>query len=264
MEEQSKPINSSKRETVVSLRNISKTYYITERKTDTFKNRIFHLFDRENRKTIKALSNINLNVRKGECLGIIGSNGSGKTTLTKVISGALIPDKGGEIKKVGNSMLMNLGLGMSHELSTRENIYLSGVALGLKIKEVDQLFDKILTFAELEDFVNTKIKYFSTGMTKRLAFSIAVNVGAEIMIMDEVLAVGDQRFKKKAERVFKKRWMDGKTMILVSHGLSKIQKYCNRAVYLKDGKIEFVGKTKRAIHKYKKDNKEVLPQSSPG
>jgi len=257
MSEQIKKVNNSKPETVVSLRNISKTYYINERKIDTFKERLFHLFDKQNQRTIKALSNITLNIRKGDCIGIIGSNGCGKTTLTKIISGALVPDKGGEIKKVGTSMLMNLGLGMSHELTTRENIYICGAALGLKKKAIDQLFDKILTFAELEDFVNTKIKYFSTGMTKRLAFAIAVNAGAEIMILDEVFAVGDQKFKKKAERVFRKRWIDGRTVIFVSHGLGNVQKFCNRAVYLKKGKIEFVGKTKKAINKYKRDNAVV-------
>jgi ABC-type polysaccharide/polyol phosphate transport system ATPase subunit len=151
-------------------------------------------------------------------------------------------------------MLMNLGLGMSHELTARENIYISGSILGLTIKQIDQLFDKIVDFAELREFVNTKIKFFSSGMMARLAFSIAVNAGADIMFLDEVFAVGDIKFKKNAVTVLENSWISGRTVILVSHTMDIIQKYCKRTIYLKNGELVFFGNTEEAIELYTSDN----------
>jgi ABC-type polysaccharide/polyol phosphate transport system ATPase subunit len=151
---------------------------------------------------------------------------------------------------------MNLGVGMSHELTAVENIYINGSALGLKKKKIETLVDKILEFAGIEDFANTKIKYFSTGMIQRLSFSIAVNAGAEIIFLDEVFAVGDEKFKQKAVKVFEKAWLEARTVVMVSHSLGNIAKYCDRAVYLKKGKMVFLGDAREAVELYQKDNRE--------
>ncbi len=143
---------------------------------------------------------------------------------------------------------------MSHELTARENVYVSGSVLGLKIKEVDVIFDEIIEFAELREFVDTKIKFFSSGMVARLAFSIAVKAGAEIMFLDEIFAVGDVKFQEKAVKVFESSWIEGKTVILVSHSMEVIRKYCNRAAFLKKGELVFIGDTEQAIDHYMLDN----------
>jgi ABC-2 type transport system ATP-binding protein len=151
-------------------------------------------------------------------------------------------------------MLMNLGVGMSHELTARENIYVSGSVLGLKIKDIDAIFDLIVDFAELREFIDTKIKFFSSGMVARLSFSIAVNAGADIMFLDEIFAVGDMKFQEKAVKVFESSWIKGKTVILVSHTMDTIKRYCQRSAYLKSGELIFLGETEKAIDLYLKDN----------
>jgi ABC-type polysaccharide/polyol phosphate transport system ATPase subunit len=143
---------------------------------------------------------------------------------------------------------------MSQELTARENIYVSASVLGKKIKDVDKIFDQIVAFAELENFVDTKVKYFSSGMMARLAFSIAVNAGADIMFLDEIFAVGDVKFQEKAIKVFESSWIEGKTVLLVSHTMDVIQKYCQRSAFLKHGRLVYYGDTEKAINLYLKDN----------
>jgi ABC-type polysaccharide/polyol phosphate transport system ATPase subunit len=233
--------------------NISKTFHISEDSHNTVKHRLFNLFNPPRRKDILALKSTSLEINKGECIGLIGRNGCGKTTLTKVLAG-VYPTDTGQIKINGSTMLMNLGVGMSHELTARENIYVSGSVLGLKIKEVDKLFDAIVDFAEIRDFIDTKVKFFSSGMMARLAFSIAVNAGADIMFLDEIFSVGDMKFREKAVKVFESSWIQGKTVVLVSHGMEVIKAYCNRAAFMKNGQIEFFGDTEKAIELYTADN----------
>jgi len=237
----------------ISAKNISKTFHITEDSHNTVKHRLFNLFNPPRRKDILALKSTSLEINKGECIGLIGRNGCGKTTLTKVLAG-VYPTDTGQIKINGSTMLMNLGVGMSHELTARENIYVSGSVLGLKIKEVDKLFDAIVDFAEIKDFIDTKVKFFSSGMMARLAFSIAVNAGADIMFLDEIFSVGDMKFQEKAIKIFESSWIQGKTVVLVSHGMEVIRKYCNRSAFMKFGQIEFFGDTEKAIELYKTDN----------
>src|ERR1035437_1757285 len=217
----------TKEEFTVIAKNISKTFIITEDYQNTIKQRLFTIFNRPVSKTVEAIKMMNLQIRKGECFGVIGRNGSGKSTLVKVLAG-VYPVDTGYVKINGSTMLMNLGVGMSHELSARENIYVSGSVLGLKIKEIDKIFDSIIEFAELQEFVDTKIKYFSSGMLARLGFSIAVNAGADIMFLDEIFAVGDFKFQEKAIQIFEKSWIEGKTVVLISHSMGTIQKYCQR------------------------------------
>jgi ABC-2 type transport system ATP-binding protein len=237
----------------ITASNISKTFHISEDSHNTVKHRLFNLFNPPRRKDILALKSTSLEINKGECIGLIGRNGCGKTTLTKVLAG-VYPTDTGQIKINGSTMLMNLGVGMSHELTARENIYVSGSVLGLKIKEVDKLFDAIVDFAEIKDFIDTKVKFFSSGMMARLAFSIAVNAGADIMFLDEIFSVGDMKFQEKAIKIFESSWIQGKTVVLVSHGMEVIRKYCNRSAFMKFGQIEFFGDTEKAIELYKTDN----------
>jgi ABC-type polysaccharide/polyol phosphate transport system ATPase subunit len=202
---------------------------------------------------VPALKMTSFEINKGECVGLLGRNGCGKSTLVKLLAG-VYPTDTGYVKINGSTMLMNLGVGMSHELTARENIYVSGSVLGLKIKEIDAIFDTIIDFAELRDFVDTKIKYFSSGMVARLGFSIAVNAGADIMFLDEIFAVGDMKFQEKAIKVFESSWIEGKTVVLVSHSMDVIRKYCSRAGFMKNGEMVYFGDTEKAIELYMADN----------
>ena len=237
----------------LTAKNISKTFRISEDSHNTVKHRLFNLFNPPKIKRVEALKLTSLEINQGECVGLIGRNGSGKSTLVKLLAG-VYPTDTGYLKINGTTMLMNLGVGMSHELTARENIYVSSSVLGLKIKEVDAIFDEIVSFAELDGFIDSKIKYFSSGMVARLGFSIAVNAGADIMFLDEIFAVGDMKFQEKAVKVFESSWIEGKTVILVSHGMQVIQQYCKRAAYMKNGRIVFFGDTETAIQMYQADN----------
>ncbi|HXC04085.1 MAG TPA: ATP-binding cassette domain-containing protein [Bacteroidia bacterium] len=231
---------------------MNKTFNIRDDNYNTVKQRFFHLFNPAPIRHLHALKDIHFNVYQGECIGIIGGNGSGKSTLVKCMAGVYQTTQG-YVKLKGSMMLMNLGVGMSHELTARENIYVSGSALGLKISEIDKIFNEIIAFAELEEFVNTKIKYFSTGMGQRLAFSIAAHARADIMFLDEVFAVGDQKFVEKAIKVVEKSWIEGRTTVIVSHDLSIIEKYCKKVAYLKKGQLMHYGDPKTGIDLYLND-----------
>lgn len=239
----------------IIVKNISKTFHITEDSQNSIKQRLFNIFKHSQDKQVHALKMMSLEIKKGECFGIIGRNGSGKSTLVKILAG-VYPVDTGYIKIDGSTMLMNLGVGMSHELTARENIYVSGSVLGLKIKQIDGLFDKIIEFAELEEFVDTKIKFFSSGMLARLSFSIAVNAGADIMFLDEIFAVGDFKFQEKAIKIFEKSWIEGKTVVLISHSMETIKKYCQRVAYIKHGELQHIGPPDETIKLYLADNNE--------
>ncbi|MBP7554799.1 MAG: ABC transporter ATP-binding protein [Chitinophagaceae bacterium] len=241
------------KEIAISAKNISKTFHISEDSHNTVKHRLFNLFNPPRKKNVAALKMTSLEIFKGECIGLLGRNGSGKSTIVKVLAG-VYPTDTGYIKINGTTMLMNLGVGMSHELTARENIYVSASVLGLKIKEVDKIFDTIVDFAELREFIDTKIKYFSSGMVARLAFSIAVNAGADIMFLDEVFAVGDVKFQEKAIKVFESSWIQGKTVILVSHTMDVIRQYCKRVGFMKNGELVYFGDPDKAIEMYMADN----------
>jgi ABC-2 type transport system ATP-binding protein len=186
-------------------------------------------------------------------VGLIGRNGCGKSTLIRLLAGVYTCDTG-EVNINGTTLIMNLGVGMSHELTARENIYVSASVLGKKIKEIDAIFGKIVEFAELGEFIDTKIKYFSSGMLARLGFSIAVNAGAGIMFLDEIFAVGDMKFQEKAIKVFESSWIEGKTVILVSHSMDVIKRYCSRTAYMKKGELVYFGETQKAVELYIEDN----------
>ncbi len=225
-----------KKALAIQAKGISKTFHISEDSHNTVKHRLFNLFNPPRAKKVPAVKQMDFEVYKGECVGILGRNGCGKSTLIRLLAG-VFPVDTGELNIFGSTLLMNLGVGMSHQLTARENIYVSASVLGLKIKEIDAIFDQIVDFAELRDFIDTKIKYFSSGMVARLGFSIAVNAGADIMFLDEIFAVGDMKFQEKAIKVFESSWIEGKTVILVSHSMDVVQKYCGRTAFMKNGSL---------------------------
>jgi ABC-2 type transport system ATP-binding protein len=242
-----------KKALAIQAKGISKTFHISEDSHNTVKHRLFNLFNPPRTKKVQAIKTMDFDIYKGECVGILGRNGCGKSTLIRLLAG-VFPIDTGEINIYGSTLLMNLGVGMSHQLTARENIYISASVLGLKIKEIDAIFDQIVDFAELRDFIDTKIKYFSSGMVARLGFSIAVNAGADIMFLDEIFAVGDMKFQEKAIKVFESSWIEGKTVILVSHSMDVVQKYCSRTAFMKNGSLMYFGDTDKAIQMYIEDN----------
>lgn len=225
------------RETVILLKNVSKTFYISESGVDSIKDIVFNVFSSKNgQREIKALQNVNLEIKKGELFGIIGRNGSGKSTLLKLIIGAMRPDVGGEIEVKGKMIRLALAMGFDGNLSARENIYVNGSILGLSFKQIGKKFREIIAFAELEQFIDTKIKFYSSGMISRLAFAIAVHAEADIFLMDEFFGgVGDVSFRQKSEEIFRTSLVEGRTIIHVSHELNTIQQHCDRVLLLDRG-----------------------------
>ena len=197
-----------------------------------------------------ALNNISLTIQKGDVIGIIGENGAGKTTLLKVISQVLYPDKG-SIKINGKvSSLMSLGAGFLPTLSGRENIYINGVFLGLSRKELDERIDNIIQFSGIEDFIDTPIRYYSSGMKARLGFSIAVHTDPEILVVDEIIAAGDKEFRQKAQDKMKEFMMKAKAIVIASHSMKLLKQLCNRCLWLEKGKIKMDGETNDIIKLY--------------
>lgn len=238
------------KEVVISIKNVRKTFRIKDRKSNSIRAFIFNFFKANRARHIIALDNINFEVYKGEILGVIGKNGSGKSTLLKIISEVYPPDKGGIVNINGNFHKLSLGTGFDLELTTRENIYLNASLSGLSFKKIGQIFQSIIDFSELNEFVDTKVKYFSDGMLSRLAFSIAINVDADIYLMDEFGVVGDLGFRNKSEKIFKESFKQGKTIIFISHELDKIRTFCNRVILLKDGKQIMIGPTDEVLKTY--------------
>jgi lipopolysaccharide transport system ATP-binding protein len=210
-----------------------------------------------------ALSDVNFNVHKGEMLGIIGMNGAGKSTLLKILS-QITPPATGEIKIRGRvGSLLEVGTGFHPELTGRENIFLNGAILGMTKKEIASKFDAIVEFSGVDKFLDTPVKYYSSGMYVRLAFSVAAHMEPDILIVDEVLAVGDAEFQKKClgkmEEVTKK---DGRTVLFVSHNLLTVQNFCTRTILLENGKVKAIGDTKDVVEQYVNSRTNATPASA--
>lgn len=205
-----------------------------------------------------ALKDVNFSVNKGETIGIIGPNGSGKSTILKLISGFMIPEKGKIFVNGKVSPLIELGAGFHPELTGAENLILNGVILGLTRKDVEKRFESIVDFAEIGDFINTPVKHYSSGMYMRLGFSIAVHTDPEVLLVDEILAVGDSSFQKKSfnkMEEFKKR---GISIVFVSHNLKNVEKFCDRVIYLNNSEIKGDGKPDEMIKMYLADSEAKL------
>lgn len=238
-------------ETVISFKNVTKQFSKLSHKT--FKEFIPALFKGEKTKnSFIALNDISFEIKKGETVGIIGPNGAGKSTILKLIAGVMSPTKG-EIKVKGSvSPLIELGAGFHPELTGQENVFLNGSILGLSQKEILNKFDDIVKFSELEEFIDQPIKHYSSGMYMRLAFAVAIHVNPEILIVDEILAVGDIAFQNKCFKKmeeFKKSHQT--TIVFVSHNKEQIRKFCKKVIYIDHSKMIDFGNTEKIINLYK-------------
>lgn len=234
---------------VIKVKDVWKKYRIYHDKGSTLKERI--LFKNRNRYEDRwVLKGINLNIKKGETVGLIGENGSGKSTLLKLLTKIIYPDKG-EIEIKGKvSSLLELGAGFHPDMTGKENIYTNASIFGLTKQEIDKKLDDIIAFSELEEFIDNPVRTYSSGMYMRLAFSVAINVDADILLIDEILAVGDVNFQKKCFNKLKELKKANKTIVIVSHDLSSLEKICDEVVWLCNGKIERKGRTKETLGKY--------------
>lgn len=239
----------------ISVSGISKTFKIPHEKVTSLRGAAVGVFKRKGGyEEFKALDDVSFEVKKGEFFGIIGRNGSGKSTLLKILAGIYQPDKG-KVKINGRiSPFLELGIGFNPELSGRDNVYLNATVLGLTKKEIDEKFDSIVKFSELERFIDQKLKNYSSGMQVRLAFSVSIHANRDILLMDEVLAVGDSNFQSKCLEEFNKYREMGRTVIIVTHDISVVQRYCDRAMLLRNGKIKEIGKADEVADKYMFDN----------
>lgn len=250
---------------IIEAKNISKQYSLDQKlRYETLRDTVMRFVKNpfsllENRKSAKnfpALQDISFEIQKGEAIGLIGPNGSGKSTLLKILSRITMPTTG-EIKLRGNvASLLEIGTGFHHELTGRENIFLNGSILGMTKKEIMEKFDEIVEFSGVEKFLDTPVKRYSSGMIVRLAFAVAAHLDSDILIVDEVLAVGDSDFQKKSMKKMNEATREvGRTVIFVSHNMEAIKKLCTKCILLKSGKIEIFDTTNRVIEKYiNKDN----------
>lgn len=242
---------------MIKLNNVSMKFNLGIEKNFSLKQFFIDFFSgkKKQKSEFWALSDINFEIKKGEVVGFIGSNGAGKSTLLKVIAGVMKPTKG-NVEIGGNICpMIELGAGFDMDLTARENIFLNGAVLGYTKEFIEQKFDDIVNFSELRDFLDVPVRNFSSGMVARLAFSIATIVEPEILIVDEILSVGDIAFQKKSETKMKNMIAGGSTVLFVSHSLTQISEICNRIVWLEKGKIIKIG-GKELCDEYEKTMKE--------
>lgn len=234
----------------LQVQGVSKSFHLARRKKDSIREYLAHPFTKSEYNTLHALKEISFDVKAGEFLGIIGKNGSGKSTLLKILAGIYEPDSGSITRRGKISPFLELGVGFNPELTGRENVFLSGAILGLRKKQINQIYDHIVSFAGVERFMDQPLKNFSSGMTVRLAFSLAIHSVADVLLLDEVLAVGDQEFQTKCFDVFKNFKRDGKTIILVSHSLDVMKDFCDRVIWIEQGKVIAQGSPAEMISRY--------------
>lgn len=242
----------SVKDIAIRLNNVSKTFHIREKSSDTIKERFSNILKPSpNIKELKAVQNVSFCVNKGEFFGLVGHNGSGKSTLLKLIIGAIKPDNGSEIELSGKVLRLALGMGFDINLSARHNIYVNGSVMGLTFKEIGRRFNEIIDFAGLSEFIDTPLKFYSSGMISRLAFSISVFVETDILLIDEFFGgVGDEAFRQKSTKIFKERIISGKTVVFVSHDMGLINQYCNRVAVLEGGCLTHLGAPEDVVSSY--------------
>lgn len=236
----------------ISVKDVTKEFVVYEDKAYFLKERLANLKRNKKRKHV-VLKNINLEIKKGESVALIGVNGSGKSTLLKLMNKIIYPEKG-KIEINGKiSSMIELGAGFNTDFTGRENIYFNASMYGLGKKDVDPILDKIIDFSELGEYIDTPVRTYSSGMYMRLAFSIAVNVQAEVLLIDEILAVGDAHFQTKCLNKMKELKNEGKTMVFVSHSMDQVKSFCDRAVWLYNGELKMDGNTGEVIDQYLKE-----------
>lgn len=236
----------------LSVKNVSKSFKLPTEQASGIKQAFINWVKGiKGYKRQHVLNNISFDIEKGDFFGIVGRNGSGKSTLLKLISGIYVPDKG-KIQVNGSLVpFIELGVGFNPELTGRENVYLNGAMLGFSVKQIDAMYDDIVEFAELGDFMDQKLKNYSSGMQVRLAFSVAIKAQGDILVLDEVLAVGDEAFQRKCYNYFAKLKKEKKTVILVTHDMESVQRFCNKAILINKGKIELSGSAPKVAQLYR-------------
>ena len=240
----------------IEVRNVSKTFQLPGHRIDTLKELVVNPFSRSEARTLHTLRDISFEVRRGEFFGIVGRNGSGKSTLLKIIAGIYAADQG-RIRMAGSlAPFIELGVGFNTELTAPENIILNGVMMGLTREEAEAKIDSVLKFAELEEFVEMKLKNYSSGMHVRLAFSVMVQAETDILLIDEVLAVGDAAFQQKCADVFREMRDSDRTVILVTHDMRSVDRFCHRAMLINDGRIDAIGDPHEVGRRYLRLNFE--------
>jgi ABC-type polysaccharide/polyol phosphate transport system ATPase subunit len=234
----------------IEVRGVDKTFRIPTHRIDRLKERLVRPFARQEYRRLEALRDVTFDIHRGEFFGIVGRNGSGKSTLLKILA-SIYRAEGGSVRMAGTlAPFIELGVGFDMELSARENVVLNGVMMGLTPKEARGRLDQVLEFAELEDFVEVKLKNYSSGMLVRLGFSVMVQADTDILLIDEVLAVGDAAFQQKCADVFRSMRDKGKTIVLVTHDMAAVEEYCHRAMLLSEGRMVEIGDPGEVARRY--------------
>ncbi len=246
----------------ISVKNISKSYRMYPSPKEKLKE-LLHPFGKKYHKEFWALKDISFDIKKGECVGIIGRNGSGKSTLLQIICGVLQPTTGEATVRGRISALLELGAGFNREFSGRDNVYMNGALMGISKDEMDEKFESIANFADIGDFIEQPAKTYSSGMYVRLAFACAVNVEPDILIVDEALAVGDMNFQAKCYKKFQEFQESGQTILFVTHSIDNVIRYCNKGILLSDGNKLVEDTPKEAVDSYKRLMADCYKQESP-
>ena len=240
-----------KNENAIEVIDVTKNFKIYYDKASTLKEKAF-FWKRNQSEVFTALKDINLTIKKGETVGLVGVNGSGKSTLLKLMTKIIYPNKGKVVTHGKLTSLLELGAGFHQDFTGRENIYFNAAIFGLTKQEIDKRLNTIIEFSELGEFIDNPVRTYSSGMYMRLAFSIAINVDADILLIDEILAVGDQHFQEKCFKKLEELKNSDKTIVIVSHNLDQIEKLCTRAIWINDGALAMDGKPHNVILEYLK------------
>ena len=242
-----------KKDTAIQVTNMTKWFKLYSDKANTMKERLVRGWKKNNNEVHTVLKDINLEIKKGETVALIGVNGSGKSTLLKLMTKIIFPNKG-KVETNGKlTSLLELGAGFHPDFTGRENIYFNAAIFGLTKKEIDDRLDQIIEFSELGEFIDSPIRTYSSGMYMRLAFAVAINVDADILLIDEILAVGDQHFQDKCFAKLEELSKSEMTIVIVSHSLDSIKKLCNRGIWIHEGEVRMDGKCNRVIEEYIKE-----------
>ena len=240
------------KENAIEIKHVTKSFKIYYDKASTLKEHLL-CWKRNESELYTALKDINLDIKKGETVGLIGVNGSGKSTLLKLMTKIIYPTKGEIITHGKLTSLLELGAGFHQDFTGRENIYFNAAIFGLTKQEIDKRLDEIIEFSELGEFIDNPVRTYSSGMYMRLAFSIAINVDAEILLIDEILAVGDQHFQEKCFNKLQELKESDKTIVIVSHSLDQIENLCTRAIWINNGLVEMDDTPSKVIPEYLKE-----------
>jgi len=243
------------KEAIVQIENVSVSYRLPTERIGSFKEYAIRKLQRRVKiEDFWALVDVSMTVNKGDVFGIIGNNGAGKSTILKVISRVLKPSKGRVVVRGRIAPLLELGAGFHPELSGRENVFLNGALLGYSREDMEKVFDEIVAFSELEQFINSPIRTYSSGMYARLGFAVATAHVPDVLILDEILSVGDEAFQKKSRERLQSFQEKGSTVLMVSHGLDSMITMCNRVAWLDQGKLRLLGEPSEVVAAYREDN----------